>query len=206
MVGVFPPVHQLAVLAFCLLLAWAALSDMRHFLIPNRLVIAIAALYPAHVLASPASIAWLDALAVAAAALAAGLGLFAARAMGGGDVKLIAAIALWAGPALVLPFLFIVALAGGALSLVMLSAARLRPAPTRDAGAAPAPALPLRVPYGVAVAGGVLSVAIAFAAKLRPFAPRNAGATPLTAARLRLPYGAAIATGGLFVAWRLPGI
>jgi prepilin peptidase CpaA len=109
------------------------------------------------VLASPAPVAWLGALAVAAAALAVGLGLFAARAMGGGDVKLIAAIALWAGPALVLPFLFVVALAGGALSLVMLSAARLRPVLVREA--VPQPLSALRVPYGVAVAAGGLFVA-----------------------------------------------
>ena len=88
-------------LAFALglvaLLGIAALSDLRHRRIPNEI---------------PASVAllWLIALALGVAGspllgLATGLGLLAAGILvwrlgwlGGGDVKLIAALGLWAGP------------------------------------------------------------------------------------------------------------
>ena len=70
---------------------------------------------------------------------------FAFGAMGGGDVKLVAAIALWLPAGSVIALLFIMSVAGGALTLAMLIRHRL----ARRAGQ-------LEIPYGVAIAFGGL--------------------------------------------------
>jgi prepilin peptidase CpaA len=82
--------------------------------------------------------------------------------MGGGDAKLIAATCLWLGPEGCLAFMIYTALAGGALTLILLAA--------RKFGAVYAPVLPAPlgrhlepagdIPYGVAIAaGGLLAIA-----------------------------------------------
>ena len=78
--------HTFVIALFLGLLALAAINDIAEFKIPNRICIAIAALYPIHVLAAPQSIDWLGGLAVGGAALACGIALFVLRAMGGGDI------------------------------------------------------------------------------------------------------------------------
>ena len=55
------------------------------------------------------------ALACAAVVFGAGTAAFAAGALGGGDVKLLAAASLFAGPGLISDFLLVTALAGGVL-------------------------------------------------------------------------------------------
>ena len=64
--------------------------------------------------------------------------------LGGGDVKLLAAAALWTGSAALLPFLMATALAGGLLAALFLAFARRE-------------GKPVALPYGVAIAaGGIL--------------------------------------------------
>lgn len=152
-------INHVAILMFVGLLGWAAISDFRTYLIPNSVSLSVAVLYPAHVLASPAPVEWRSAVVVAAAMLAAGFVLFAMRYAGGGDIKLAAAVALWAGPSQILAFVLLTTLAGGALALVTGSHLRFfRPWP--DGALAPdeASAIKLRtsVPYGIAIAiGGI---------------------------------------------------
>ena len=147
-----PLLHQAVLWLFAGLLGWAALDDARDYRIPNRLVLAIAALYPVQVLASPAFIAILPAIVVGAATFAVGLVLFSRALLGGGDVKLMAAVAMWAGPELVMPFLFVMGIGGGILSLLMLLPMRLR---SGEVAVARVP-----VPYGVAISAGGLFVAM----------------------------------------------
>ncbi len=94
-------VHLLVMALFFGLLAVAVLTDVETLRIPNRLCLALVAIYPAHVLASPVAVDWPGALMLAVAVFAAGLVPFAAGWVGGGDVKLMAATALWVGPGLV---------------------------------------------------------------------------------------------------------
>jgi len=61
--------------------------------------------------------------------------------MGGGDVKLIGALALWLPPIALLQMLVVMSLAGGVLTLVMLAEHRLRKSQRT-----------LEIPYGVAIA------------------------------------------------------
>ena len=85
--------------------------------------------------------------------------------LGGGDVKLLAALAVWAGTAEALRFLLVTALAGGGLALAWLWYCRIgwaALAPLRAAfgGPAvlssfdPAAAMDRGLPYGVAIAAG----------------------------------------------------
>lgn len=143
----------LIIFAASLALLWAAASDAMRFTIPNGAVLALAALFLPYALIELSPLAILAHAGVALTAFAIGAGLFALRVMGGGDVKLIAAVGLWAGPALALPSLLMMALAGGALALCMIAinAVRLRLA---VAGlATPGPMLKsLPLPYGLAIA------------------------------------------------------
>src|SRR5918994_1398554 len=99
---------------FLTLLGLAAFKDIRERRIPNRLTGALAALYPVYVLVSSTPVAWPAALGLAAVVFMIGLGLFARGLIGGGDVKLLAVLSLWAGPEKFLWFMLVTTLAGGA--------------------------------------------------------------------------------------------
>ncbi|MBI3453899.1 MAG: prepilin peptidase [Rhodospirillales bacterium] len=153
-------VDHLVVMSFMSLLVWAAISDVRRFVIPNRLCVAIALLFPAHVAASPGPVDWVGAAAVAAGTFIVGWALFSLRLAGGGDVKLLTATALWAGPPLILPLLLGMGIAGGVLAVAMVARHALMRPRSRYVtvnGNPPAPFGQMKVPYGVAIAaGGVL--------------------------------------------------
>lgn len=137
----------LAALAIALL--YAAFSDMRSRMISNRLNVAIAAGAPLFWWASGMSL-WPDVvwqLGIAALAFAILAGLFALRMMGGGDVKLLTALALWIEPFAFMQLLLVMALAGGVLTVVMVAVHVMRRQKER-----------LAIPYGVAIAFGGLWV------------------------------------------------
>jgi len=75
-------------------------------------------------------------------------GAFALGQMGGGDVKLIGALALWLPVQPLVWMLILMSLIGGALTLLLLAEKRLR----RRKG------MPLEIPYGVAIAMATLLV------------------------------------------------
>jgi prepilin peptidase CpaA len=171
------------------LLTLAALIDFRERRIPNWLTGGVAAMYPIYVLVSPSPMAWLAALAVACAVFLFGLVLFARQLIGGGDVKLIAATALWAGPDHLALFALVTSLAGGGLALTGLWYQRWHgviDAHLAALGWNPVPAGRTRHAEGTSSEGsdGMVSASIE-----RP---------PLT-----LPYGVAIAAGGLAVVVQL---
>ena len=130
-----------------LMLLAASAWDLRTRTIPNSLVAAMA-LFALPFWWATGLAPWPDAaLQVGVAILVFGLfaAAFAMGAMGGGDVKLIAALALWLPWQAVLMLLVIMSLAGGALTAAMLIRKRLARSP--DA---------IEVPYGVAIAFGGL--------------------------------------------------
>lgn len=144
-------------------MGWAAFSDVRTYTIPNWITVAALALYPAHVLASPAPVNWVGGITVAAIVLAAGFVLFALRWMGAGDAKLMTAAAIWAGQELIVQFLAVVAPVGGILSIVVLvrraKFVQVETAEGVSADQQSASLMRARVPYGVAVAAGAIFVA-----------------------------------------------
>lgn len=146
------------------LLLLAALSDLRRFEIPDALSIGLALLALLHLAVLPDGfLALLPArLGGFALVFAAGVLLFALGVMGGGDVKLLSALALWTSlaglPRLLLPILF----SGGVLAIVLL-AARWLAAVVVPAGRAPPPLLArgAPLPYAVAIFAGTAFWAVA---------------------------------------------
>ena len=137
----------LALLA--LLLVAAAVIDVRTFTISNRLNAAVAILAPLYWWSAGLPL-WPDITLQVAVALGVFLLLaiaFYAGMMGGGDVKLAAALALWFSPVSTLKFLVFMSLAGGVLTLVLVAAHRLRSKEARP-----------EIPYGVAIAIGGLAI------------------------------------------------
>ena len=129
------------------LLLAAAVIDVRTFTISNRLNIAVALLAPLYWWSVGLPL-WPDAFIQIGVAIAVFLllaGAFYAGMMGGGDVKLAAALALWFSPAETLRFIVIVSIAGGVLTLIVLGVHRLRKKAGRP-----------EIPYGVAIAFGGL--------------------------------------------------
>ncbi|MEN2468297.1 prepilin peptidase [Burkholderia sp. GS2Y] len=138
-----------------IVLASLAAQDLRDRRLSNRAVLAFAMLYFVAAALAHESLAPLAGhVATAAAMLLMFGGLHHAGWIGGGDVKLAAAVFLWAGPTLALPVLTIVGAAGALCGLAALAAIAWQ------RRAAPARALAVRgVPYGVALAfGGALAV------------------------------------------------
>ncbi len=117
-------IDSFVIAVFFCLLTLAAINDVTDYRISNRLNLAIAALYPVHVLASPVSIDWIGGIIVGAVMFAIGALLFMLRSMGGGDVKLIVAASLWAGPAYLADFIAVTALSGGVMAVVLMSPLR----------------------------------------------------------------------------------
>ncbi|MET0274121.1 MAG: prepilin peptidase [Phenylobacterium sp.] len=149
------------VLIFPALVIVGALRDATSYTIPNWISLGLIAAFP---LAGLALGLPLGAMAmhagVGAAALAAGMAMFAMRWIGGGDAKLLAASALWLGWPAALTFLLVTALAGGALTLMLLSlrSAALRPLALLGPRWFSRLAEPgENVPYGVAIAVGALA-------------------------------------------------
>jgi prepilin peptidase CpaA len=90
--------------------------------------------------------------------LAAGFGLFAANAIGGGDAKLFAAASLWIGWSQLMPFAIYTALAGGALAIIMKGwqMVRIEHEVKNVAWLKQVIRTDLDLPYGVAIATGAL--------------------------------------------------
>ena len=145
------PPHFSALVLLCLLamlVTAAAVSDIRSRTIANGLNLTVALLalpWWWSVGLSGSAMAWQ--LALAAGVLVVFAACFAAGMMGGGDVKLLVALALWLPFGELAQLLIWMALGGGVLTVAMLLHRRL-------AG----PAGPIEVPYGVAIAGATLLV------------------------------------------------
>lgn len=175
---------QICLAGYLVLLGAAALSDACARRIPNWLTGGLVALYPLYVLASPTAVPWATALMAAAAVLLVGVVLFAARVLGGGDVKLITAVTLFAGLDHLALFAAVTSLTGGALALALL----------------------LLRPWSGLI--GAQLTALGLVGRLRAAeAPPPAGhghaAASTNPAGQGLPYGIAIAAGGLAVALEL---
>jgi prepilin peptidase CpaA len=112
---------------FPVAVVYAVVSDVRSMTIPNSVSIALVLLFVPVALMSGLPLR--DIAVHYGAGLAVffvGAVLFATGRIGGGDVKLLGATAIWTGWSLLLPFLFIVAVFGGVLALLILGL-RLKP-------------------------------------------------------------------------------
>ena len=150
-----------AVLVFPVLMAYSAASDLLTMTIPNRVSLALSA---AFLVAAAATGLGFEAtglhLLVGAGTLTATFAMFAFGWIGGGDAKLAAAIALWLGPDLAMPFFVDAAILGGLLAGAFLGF-RALPLPVFAAREDWVQRLHTQggdLPYGIALAGGALMV------------------------------------------------
>lgn len=134
--------------------------DATRFTIPNWLVLAVAGLWIPFLLLHWESIDPLMTLVFALGAFAIGFIIFILRVMGGGDVKLLAAVMLWIGQKEAMMFLFLVGVLGGALALLLLAGRPIVPwLYSRFRNPPPIPRVLTMgepVPYGLAIAGALL--------------------------------------------------
>lgn len=136
--------------ALALLLLSVGIQDARTREIANWKNAAIALLAPGWWAVNGLAL-WPDMaiqLGVAALVFALFVGAFALGQMGGGDVKLIGALALWLPLQPLVWMLVLMSLLGGVLTLVMVAERWVR----RQRG------VPLEIPYGVAIAMAALIV------------------------------------------------
>lgn len=172
-------------LGVAILLVASATTDLRSRRIPNALTIGgavLGAMINAALFgvkgAQESVIGWILGCALL-------LLPFLQRALGAGDVKLLAAVGAWGGPMLVLRTLFLGALVGGAIALVYLVACGYAAAVIR------------RFLHGLKLQL-LLTVGLIWPGALR-LALDDADPQPAAAIALRatIPYGAALAVGGV---------
>jgi prepilin peptidase CpaA len=153
----------LGLLSLCGLMVWAAVGDVRSFTITNKLNLVIAATFL--VLAIPMGMEWpavFDNIKVGIIASVIAIAMFYVGIFGGGDAKMIGAVAFWLGSAPMLAFIYFTALAGGVLGVTLIIGRRL----ARKHGLPKSPKWARRmlrkrsaIPYGVAIAIGALIAA-----------------------------------------------
>jgi prepilin peptidase CpaA len=155
-------VFQLAVLTVLPgAVAFAAAMDLLTMKIPNRIsAVLVCAFFPLAVLAGLDTWQVLDHMGAGMLVLVLGIILFIPGWFGGGDAKLMAAIALWVGFDNLLHYILYVAIAGGMIATIFTSA-RSVPLPKVLLGEAWALRLhrtDAGIPYGLALAAGALLV------------------------------------------------
>ena len=146
---------------FCVAMIFAGLRDLTTMTIPNWLTLMLAVIFfaAAAMTSMPLSEIGLHTV-VGFVTLLIGMILFARGWIGGGDAKLMAAVALWLGWAQALPYFVVASIFGGALTLAILGYRNL-----------PLPAFVMRhdwamrlhdrtegVPYGLALAAAALLI------------------------------------------------
>ncbi|HEX7775694.1 MAG TPA: prepilin peptidase [Parvibaculum sp.] len=153
--------NTLPIIVFSAAMVFAGVRDLATMTIPNWLTLALALSFFifAPLVAMPLAEVARHA-AVGFALLLIGMGFFSMGWIGGGDAKLVAAVALWVGWSQAVPYLLVSSLLGGALTLIILGFRTL-----------PLPGVLVRqqwllrlhdrgegVPYGLALAAAALLV------------------------------------------------
>lgn len=186
---------QIATIFCCLitltLLVYAAWTDRDRRLIPNRVSAVIVALFviwvvAAHAFEASIYVTATNNLATAGVVFVVGYLLWAIKMLGGGDVKLMTAVSLWAGTQWIAPFIFLTTLVGAGLALLQLALHRLLPhtAICLFGGADDASLLTAKQPAGEPTSSDTT----------------HDDATPTGPT---VPYGIAIAVGGGWVIWQI---
>jgi prepilin peptidase CpaA len=153
----------LSVLGMCGLAAW---TDFKGFRIPNIVpVIILASFIIAFAVTSLTHQSDIIFMSLRSHLIAFGivfavtLLMFAIKAVGAGDSKMMAAVALWLGTAGLIPFLFYMALTGGVLGIASLLLRKYKPlkAPAKGTWLEQAQEGANKVPYGIAIAVGTFA-------------------------------------------------
>jgi prepilin peptidase CpaA len=112
---------MIVTVAFGALLIAASCWDVLKLRIPNMIPLALVLLFLLQLLIGPGVQVPLDHLLAMGLALLVLLPLFALNMLGGGDVKLLPAVALWLGMGKLAPLLILVGIIGGMFALCWLA-------------------------------------------------------------------------------------
>ena len=157
---------------------WAALSDVRKYILSNRLCLSVVLLYPIfitslYVNGTPPTLEYIAySVGIALVIFSVLVALFAYGYIGGGDVKLIPGVALWAGPSLIVNFLLITTLCGGLIAVLIISFQYVKKYLTKDKSSE--------------------NINLSMSQSSQSKNEEN-----------NIPYGIGISTGGLYVAFKL---
>jgi len=149
-------------LLFTCTLVIACGFDLKTFRIPNGLSLALIALFIVKAAATPEIAVWPEHILAGGVMLGLGFLAFALGAIGGGDAKLMSALALWFGIGFLPSLVAATAVGGGMLALVLLIVRHLadrRPAMVPLAEKAKSPGLFDRhapVPYALPISFAAL--------------------------------------------------
>jgi prepilin peptidase CpaA len=151
----FPWIQPALLASYSIVLIWSAITDFRSRIIPNSAVFALVILFSIYCLAGFAS--WADGLIGGLIIFFPTLVLFHFGLMGGGDAKMMTAIALWVGQQGVLAFCLLTSLAGGVLAIFYMVRRWRESRALIDTDPADLDAQAIVLPYGVAIAVGGLT-------------------------------------------------
>lgn len=153
--------HHCVLIAAAIAVLAAAFYDVREFRIPNECSLLLLVLYPLHLWTSPQAVGIDMSVVTAACVFAVAVLVYGFGTFGGGDVKLLTVMALWAGPALVWDLIVVTALAGGVMAVVYMTRYRMMLAWAFDAVGGVRirdTLLAEQLPYGLAIAAGGVAV------------------------------------------------
>lgn len=143
--------------ALVLLLAAAGIQDMYQLRISNLFPVAIVLLFPAYAVAQGLDASIWQNGAVFLAVLALGVLAFGAHWLGGGDVKLLAATALWFDITGAAWLIGAIAILGAAIALLFIFFRRLVPEPILLRSGMVSLKRRGPIPYGLAISGGAIA-------------------------------------------------
>jgi prepilin peptidase CpaA len=147
---------QLILYLLSALLIAAAFQDMAKLTIANIFPTLILLLFPVWVaVVGPEADIWMNGVNFLII-FGVGLGLFALKWLGGGDVKLFAATALWFDFSGIVPLVFYVSMAGAGLTIVLALLRRMVPAGVKSRFEWAIFERKGPIPYGVAIAIGAI--------------------------------------------------
>jgi len=150
---------------FCLLVVAAAFFDLWKFTIPNVISLALVLLFFATVFVLGFPVDWLSHVGAGVAVLLVGMVAYHFGILGAGDVKLLAAVSLWAGFDDLVGYLVVVAVSGGGLVLGLWLIRRIVTGVIHYQSSLQHITLPRvllpeeQVPYGAAIAIGAVHLA-----------------------------------------------
>lgn len=142
--------------ALMLLLAVAAIQDVYQLRISNVFPVAIFLLFPAYALAKGVDATIWQNGAVFLAVLALGILAFGAHWLGGGDVKLLAATALWFDIAGAAWLIGAIAILGAGIALLFIVFRRIIPEPVLLRSGMVSLKRRGPIPYGIGIASGAI--------------------------------------------------
>jgi prepilin peptidase CpaA len=138
------------------LLIWCAVMDIRARIIPNRISVLLLSAFIISSIVGNHS--WLDGLLALGIVFIITFGMFTIGMIGGGDAKVMTALAPWLGLNGLPGFALLTSLFGGVLAAYYLLKQRMGPQTAPEPEGALEEGQAIELPYGVAIAAGGLTM------------------------------------------------